>query len=84
MKVDIPQDMLSIILNLVRIQNEQLLKIICEEEDLDYADMQSILPSAYELKTQLRGLLGRPNSVVYSEDPNSLEATEVEPPALDV
>jgi hypothetical protein len=48
--------LLEIILNLVRIQNEQLLKIICEDESIDYDDVKHIIPSAYELKKSIIAL----------------------------
>ena len=57
MKVELSQDFLTIILNLVRIQNEQLLKIICKEEDLDYPELAPILPTAYALKTEVRRII---------------------------
>jgi hypothetical protein len=50
MTYEFPQCLLAIILNLVRIQNEQLLKIICEDEEIDYEDVKHLVPSAYEVK----------------------------------
>lgn len=43
MNHNIPYNMLVIILNLVRKQNEQLLKIICKEECIDYEYVKHLI-----------------------------------------
>ena len=47
---------LEILMNLIRIQNEQLLKIICEDEDIKYDTVKHLIPTAYEMKQQLSNL----------------------------
>lgn len=44
---------LEILMNLIRIQNEQLLKIIAEEEDIKYETIKHLVPSAYEMKQKI-------------------------------
>ena len=75
MKAEISQDFLTIILNLVRIQNEQLLKIICENEELDFDELQDILPSAYDLKAQVR-LITLTNQTNQTLQTQSLSPTQ--------
>lgn len=53
MKYTISVSFLEVLLNLVRIQNEQLLKIICEDEGIKYESVKHLIPSAYELRKQL-------------------------------
>ncbi len=44
---------LEILMNLIRIQNEQLLKIISEDENIKYETLQHLVPSAYEMKQKI-------------------------------
>ncbi len=44
---------LEILMNLIRIQNEQLLKIICEDENIRYEAVKHLVPTAYEMKQLL-------------------------------
>lgn len=44
---------LEILMNLIRIQNEQLLKIISEEEDIKYESIKHLVLTAYEMKQKL-------------------------------
>lgn len=45
---------LEILMQLIRIQNEQLIKIICKEEEIEYNDLKKVIPTPYELKEMLK------------------------------
>lgn len=49
MNYKIPNYLLKIILNIIRIQNEQLLKIISKNENIDYELLKNLIISPYEL-----------------------------------
>ena len=53
MKHTLSISFLEILMNLIRIQNEQLLKIICEDECIKYDAVKHLVPSAYEMKQTL-------------------------------
>lgn len=53
MDYKLPIYFLEIIMNLIKLQNEQLLKIICRDECLDYDILKHLVPSSYELKKSL-------------------------------
>lgn len=44
---------LEILMNLIRIQNEQLIKIICEDHSIKFDTLKHLVPSAYEMKQKL-------------------------------
>ena len=44
---------IDIIQSLVRLQNEQLLKIICKEENIEYEHLKHLVPSPYEIKNMI-------------------------------
>jgi hypothetical protein len=47
---------LDIIIQLIRIQNDQLIKIISENENIDIDDIKHLIASPYEIKTLLNNL----------------------------
>jgi hypothetical protein len=47
---------IEILVNLVREQNMQLIKIIAEEEKLNYLELAKLVPSTYHLKKELANL----------------------------
>lgn len=44
---------LDIIMQLIRIQNEQLLRIISDNEEIELNDIKHLVPSPYEIKNML-------------------------------
>jgi predicted transcriptional regulator len=52
-KTDINIKFLEILVNIVREQNMQLLKIIAEEENLDIRELVKLVPTNYQLKQNI-------------------------------
>lgn len=52
-KTDINVKFLEILINIIREQNIQLLKIIAEEEKLDLRELIKLVPSNYQIKTNI-------------------------------
>lgn len=49
MHYNLPVHFFKILMNIVRIQNEQLLQIICEEEEINIMKVKSVLPPIQSL-----------------------------------
>lgn len=47
---------LEILTQLIRIQNEQILNIISENEDIKIESIKHLIPSAYEIKLLINNL----------------------------
>lgn len=52
-KTDINVKFLEILVNIVREQNMQMLKIIAEEENLDIRELIKLVPTNYQLKMNI-------------------------------
>jgi predicted transcriptional regulator len=53
---DINVKFIEVLVNLVREQNMQLIKIIAEEEKLSYLELAKLVPSTYQLKKEMANL----------------------------
>jgi len=47
---------IEIIVQLIRIQNQQLIQIICKNENIEIEDIQDLVPSAYEINKIFQSL----------------------------
>jgi hypothetical protein len=56
MEYSIPSYFLEILTQLIRIQNEQMLTIISENEDIKIDSIKHLIPSAYEIKMLINNL----------------------------
>lgn len=54
MKYTLSISFIELLMNLLRSQNEQLLKIISKNEDIDYDTIKHLLPTHYEIKSLIR------------------------------
>lgn len=46
---------LEILMNIIKVQNDQLLKIICEEEDIDIQVLKKLRMTTYKIKQGFSG-----------------------------